>query len=152
MVNRRIYVAPGTHVSTIQLSYDVSHHRRQTMNRNLRSRLYSSSDTKARPVDVTTRCAGQLRFPFVESVVGNTPLQSYVHDCVVTVIDGRQSHRYVVFFKRHCALPSNGLISRLCCPFTFRGDIVVMRIGSRHGHVVNMRPGDAVVANLVIAE
>ena len=126
--------------------------RPKTINRNLRSRLYASSYTKARPVEVTTRCVGQLRFPFVESVVGNTPLQPYVHDCVVTVIDGRRTHLYVVFFKRHCALPPNALISRLCYPSTFRGDIVVMRIGSRHGHVVNMRPGDAVVMNLVITE
>ena len=126
--------------------------RPKTVNRNLQSRLYASSHTKARPVGVMTRCAGQLRFPFVESVVGNTPVQPYVHDCVVTVIDGRRTHCYVVFFKRHRALPSNALISRLCYPFTFRGDIVVMRIGSRHGHVVNMRPGDAVMTNLVIAE
>ena len=152
MVNGRIYVAPGPKVSTSASALDLLDGRPQTMNRNLQSRLYSSTDTKARPVGVTTRCAGQLRFPFVESVVGNTPLQPYVHDCVVTVIDGPRTQRYAVFFKRHRALPPNELVSRLCYPLTFRGDIVVMRIGSRHGHVVNMCPGDAVVANLIISE
>ncbi|KAI1782364.1 hypothetical protein LXA43DRAFT_906008 [Ganoderma leucocontextum] len=59
-------------------------------------------------------------------MVGNTPLQPYVHDCVVTIIDGPRTHRYVVFFKRHHALPSNALISHLCYPLAFCGDIVVV--------------------------
>ena len=46
----------------------------------------------------------------------------------------------------------NTLIYHLCYLLTLYGKIMIMHIGSRHGHVVNMCPRDAVVTDLVVTK
>jgi hypothetical protein len=76
--------------------------------------------------------------------------QPYVHDCMVTVHDDKQLHRFKVYFKWHVylalnpAIPSKGRSS-------FRGDVMVMRVGT-NGAVVNLRAGDTSLADYVVRE
>ena len=102
---------------------------------------------------VATRCThpvrqGGPRFPFAESVLADGKIQPFVHDCIVTVYEGRQIHRFRVFFKRHQKLPANR-----CLPdgISVRGDIVAMRVGALDQlSVVNMRGRDTVVSDYMV--
>ena len=90
------------------------------------------------------------RYPLVDSVLDEPQLQPYVHNCVVYVREGNQTHRLRVFFKRHRHLPYN--ISLL--PFQQRtiaqGDFVVMWVGVYPGSVVNMQEHDTQISDWVI--
>ncbi|KAI6136017.1 hypothetical protein F5141DRAFT_986102, partial [Pisolithus sp. B1] len=70
---------------------------------------------------------GSPHFPIVESLLQDTPLQPYIHDCQVIVHEGQHTYYYCVFFKCHCQLQTNILLSSIGSEFC--GDIVVMRIG-----------------------
>ena len=87
------------------------------------------------------------RYPIAESVMDCPATQAYVHDCLVKVVEGRQVHRFRVYFKRHRYLPT----SRSLAPF--RGDVVVMRAGVIHPlSVVNMRGRDVTVSDFMISK
>ena len=100
-----------------------------------------------------TRCTDMSRdaerFPVPESLLQDFCLQPYIHNCEVSVVEGRHTYRFRVFFKRHCHLHLNPLLSGDIS--AFRGDAVVMRIGvgSRQA-VVNMRSRDAAIADYVM--
>jgi len=119
----------------------------------IRSRLYSSERCKPILVKVPTRCTypasqGGPRFPFAESVLSGGKIQPYVHDCVVTVYEGQQTHRFRVFFKRHQRLPANRSLPN---GTPFRGEIVIMRVGALDQlSVVNMRGRDTVVSDYTV--
>jgi hypothetical protein len=125
----------------------------QTHQMNIRSRLYSSQRCKPILVKVPTRCTyparqGGPRFPFAESVLSGSEIQSYVHDCIVTVYERQQTHRFRVFFKRHQKLPANQSLPN---GMSFRGDIVIMRVGALNQlSVVNMRGRDTVISDYMV--
>ncbi|KAI6096405.1 hypothetical protein F5141DRAFT_964374, partial [Pisolithus sp. B1] len=118
----------------------------------LKCRLYSSAWSRPRQVTMPTRCADSSqmvtasRFPNAESLFQEPCLQPYIHNCEVTIVEGRHTYRFHVFFKRHCRLRPNPLLSR--DDNEFRGDAVVMRVGTRS--VVNMRPRDAALADYMM--
>ncbi|KAI6116971.1 hypothetical protein EDD17DRAFT_1416939, partial [Pisolithus thermaeus] len=89
----------------------------------LRCRLYSASCCRPRQVAMLTRCASlslnAIRYPVAESVLQDAALQPYVHNCQITVHEGRHTYHYCIFFKRHCRLRANPMLGK------FRGDVVV---------------------------
>ncbi|KAG1776431.1 hypothetical protein EV702DRAFT_971446, partial [Suillus placidus] len=97
----------------------------------LRCRLYSTLWTKPHQVTMLTRCSGHSRtaqrFPVPESLFEEATVQPYIHNCFVTVHEGRHVYQFCIFFKRHLRLRANVLLSR--DDHKFRGDAVVMRIG-----------------------
>ena len=125
----------------------------QTHQMNIRSRLYSSQRCKPILMKVPTRCTyparqGGPRFPFAESVLSGSEIQSYVHDCIVTVYERQQTHRFCVFFKHHQKLPANQSLPN---GTSFRGDIVIMRVGALNQlSVVNMRGRDTVISDYMV--
>ncbi|KAI6143394.1 hypothetical protein BKA82DRAFT_3921248, partial [Pisolithus tinctorius] len=86
------------------------------------------------------------RFPIAESLFQESCLQPYIHNCEVTIVEGWHTHRFCVFFKQHCHLRLNPLLSS--DDSKFQGDAVVMRVGARS--VVNMRPRDAALADYMM--
>ncbi|KAG1849479.1 hypothetical protein F4604DRAFT_1593403, partial [Suillus subluteus] len=123
----------------------------QTAELHLRCRLYSSSWSKPCQVTVLTQCSDRSRrakrFPVPESLMDCATVQPYVHNCGVTLHEGRHTYQFCVFFKRHRHLRTNQLLST---DHIFRGDAVVMRIGSSAGHVVNMRSRDNSLADFIM--
>ena len=120
---------------------------------NIWSQLYSSLKIKPVLVLVPTRCicpARQVgpRFPFAESVLSDSKIQSHMHNCVVQVHKAGQVHSFHVFFKQLSHLPDNQSLS-LTTPF--QGDIVVMQVGALDKFlVVNMRGHDTVVSDYMV--
>jgi len=100
-----------------------------------------------------TRCAdatqGSLCFPVAETLLQDAVLQPYIHNCQVTIYEGKHTYNYCVFFKWHCRLRTNVLLSDT--QVEFRGDAVVMRLGVQPRLVVNMRARDAGLADYVVA-
>ncbi|KAG1769972.1 hypothetical protein EV702DRAFT_978389 [Suillus placidus] len=135
MVNSRMYILPTS--STPEL--------------HLRCRLYSTLWTKPCQVTMLTRCSGHSRtaqrFPVPESLFEEATVQPYIHNCFVTVHEGRHVYQFCIFFKRHLRLRANVLLSR--DDHKFRGDAVVMRIGVNNTSV-NMRGRDNALADFLI--
>ncbi|KAG1885140.1 hypothetical protein F4604DRAFT_1918803 [Suillus subluteus] len=136
MGNTRIYVFPTSF----------------TVERHLRCRLYSSSLGKPRQVTMLTRCSDPSRkaerFPVPESLLDGANVQPYVHNCCVTLHEGRHKYQFCIFFKQHCHLGANTILSSI--DHIFRGDAVIMRIGASAGSVVNMRARDKSLADFVM--
>ena len=84
-----------------------------------------------------------------ETLLQEAALQPYIHDCQITVYEGRHTYQYCVFFKRHCRLRTNTLLSG--ADDGFRGDIAIMRIGSRT-RVMNMRARDSAITDYIITQ
>ncbi|OJT05509.1 hypothetical protein TRAPUB_3671 [Trametes pubescens] len=97
------------------------------------------------------RCDGHYRYPLVESVLGDMSIQPYVHNCSVSILHKNRWSQYIVFFKLHSRLPVNRSVSFVARSHSIRGDVAVMRIGF-DGRVVNMRHGDAVVADQIVTK
>ena len=113
----------------------------------LRSRLYPSASSSPCRVSVITRQACPsvyTRLPFPENHLGELQLQPYVHNCAVTIQEGRHLHRFMVFYKRHCRLQANRCLTTTVQgdATTIRGDVIIMRLGTKATYV-NMRSGDA---------
>lgn len=88
--------------------------------------------------------------PLVENFSHNLVLQPYIHDCLVIVKEGRQEHRFRVFFKNHHRLPRNRSLPTLSANFS-RGDLIVMRTAVLDDRsVVNWRGRDTVVSDYMI--
>lgn len=78
--------------------------------------------------------------------MGGSRTQPHVHDVVVSVANGPYSAKFRVFFKRHQNLPHNGVLN-------LRGDVVVMRVGSKDpDSVVNLRSSDSRAMDFAIAQ
>lgn len=76
-------------------------------------------------------------------------MQPYIHNCIVNVHEGAITHQFMVFFKHHCHLRTNNIMS---VKQNFRGDAVVMRVAARNSSsVVNMRDRDTIIADWVIS-
>ena len=96
MVNLRTFIAPSSQVSTILINTPLFTVQ-QTHDVNLRARLYSAQKGKPTQVHVPTRCLYPVRqigprYPLVDSVLDEPWLQPYVHDCVVYIREGNQTH------------------------------------------------------------
>ncbi|KAL1941690.1 hypothetical protein VTO73DRAFT_7129 [Trametes versicolor] len=135
MVNSRSYVVPGC----------------RTTYQPILSRFYGAEQQKSRPLSLMTRCDGHHRYPLVEGVMGDMSIQSYVHNCAVSVHHRKCWSRYIVFFKLHRRLPVNRAVSLVARSHSIRGDVAVMRVGF-DGRVVNMCHGDAVVADQIVTK
>ena len=103
----------------------------------------STAQKGSSQVHVPTHCLYPVRqigpqYPLADSVLGKPWLQHYVHDCVVYVREGNQTHQLRVFFKRHCHLPYNISLPPFQQHMTAQGDFVVMRVSVYPGSVVNM--------------
>lgn len=150
MVNSRTYILPSASVSPHRFLPIVTYKRLQSPEFRLRCRLYSTSCHRPRQVEMLTRCAdashGSPHFPMAEALLQEAALQPYIHNCQVTVVEGRHTYQYCVFFKRHCRLPANRLLNNI---HEFRGDVAIMRIGAQT-RVVNMRGRDSVIADDII--
>ena len=114
----------------------------------LRSRLYPSASSLPCHVSVVARqtCpySVQTQLPFPENHLSELQLQPYVHNCAVTIQEGRHTHCFMVFFKRHCRLQPNQCLTTMVQgdATTIRGDVLIMRMGSKASYV-NLRTGDA---------
>ena len=132
---------------------DAQHVYLQSVQLHLKCRLYSSAWHQPRQVTMLTRCTDMSRdgerFPVAESRLQDFCLQPYIHNCEVSVVEGRPTYHFRVFFKHHCHLHPNPLLS--ADDSAFHGDAVVMRIGvgSRRA-VVNMQSWDAGIADYVM--
>jgi hypothetical protein len=127
----------------------------QTHIRKLRGRFYSSSLQRPLQTVIATRCSPHPHqyYPFAESVLASPKLQPYVHDLEATVVERRNTYRYRVFFKRHCRLSINLSLYGLNPESRLRGDVVVMRVGSKgDGALVNMRERDTVISDYLVAK
>ncbi|KAH9939690.1 uncharacterized protein BXZ73DRAFT_99313 [Epithele typhae] len=118
----------------------------------VKGRLYGASESRSRPVGVLTRCDGKRRYPFAESVLDDERApQCGVHDCIVDVVEESGTSSYVVFFWI-----DDGEFSRFnrpasyVTPWPMYGDALVMRLSKSKKFVVNMRHGDAVMADEVL--
>ncbi|KAG1867696.1 hypothetical protein F4604DRAFT_1584968, partial [Suillus subluteus] len=82
----------------------------------LRCRLYSTSWTRPRQVTMLMWFSGHSRtaqrFPVPESLFEEATMQPYVHNCFVTVREGRHIYQFCIFFKWHLHLRANVLLSR----------------------------------------
>lgn len=70
----------------------------------------------------------------------------------MTVLEGRHTYKFCVFFKRHCRLKANNLLTKkLGAGGLFRGDVLVMRLGTRVGYV-DMRGRDNIVSDWAVRQ
>ena len=89
------------------------------------------------------------RFPVAESLFQDSLIQPYIHNREVSVLDGQHIHHFRIFFKRHCYLPSDPLLSN--GDQVFRGDVVVMKVrAGLQQEVINMRSWDSALADYMI--
>jgi hypothetical protein len=132
----------------------------QTCEASIHSRLYSAVNSMPQKVAVPARYAEATnkanRYPYVECPFEGAILQPYVHDCVVHVREGKNTHQFAVFFKRHCRLKVNTLLSvgRVSEErMVFRGNVLVMRLGIINPrNVVNMRGRDTMLSDWMISK
>ena len=75
-------------------------------------------------------------------------MQPYIHDCSVTVCEGFNTYTFRVFSKCHIYLKVNNTV-RAHPSVIFRGDILVMKEGSRY-NFVNMFGRDGIVADWLV--
>ncbi|KAG2108147.1 hypothetical protein BD769DRAFT_1366007 [Suillus cothurnatus] len=153
MVNTRTYILPTSSASYLNsLFVFYSHHLNQTLEFHVRCRLYSASWSRPRQVTMLTRCSDRSRnakcFPIPESLLNDASVQPYVHNCFVTLHEGRCIYQFCIFFKRHCHLRINTLLSS--GDNVFRGDAAITRVGTSAGSVVNMRARDNALADFIM--
>jgi len=130
--------------------------RLQSVEVQLRGRLYSANPQRhLRPYQIliSTRQLSLLaqlqRFPFVENHIAGLCFQPWIHNCTVTVKEGRHMYRFMVFFKCHKTFGPNRCLQALLQgqPSLICSDVVVMQIGDRSSYV-NMRGGrDTILAD-----
>lgn len=118
---------------------------------------------KARPVLVAARKEDPsrkgLRYPFAENYLDG-PFQQHVHNCEVVGRDGGEEKNFMFFFKRHHKFIRNASLNALVHHSGNAGvasnvvvfsDVVVMRVG-RNGRYINMRKGDARIADVLMVK
>ncbi len=101
---------------------------------------------------VKTHSTGTSRFPAAELVFGGMQVEPGVHDAIVTVIVNGVSSKFNIFCKASPELDLNETIATMSPNKTWRGDILVMKMGKRAPGVVNWRGADNYLANLVVKE
>ncbi|KAG2335993.1 hypothetical protein BDR05DRAFT_897384, partial [Suillus weaverae] len=67
-------------------------------------------------VTMLTWCSGHSHtaqhFPVPESLFKEATVQPYIHNCFMTVHEGRHVYQFCIFFKQHLCLRANVLLSR----------------------------------------
>ncbi|KJA14386.1 hypothetical protein HYPSUDRAFT_208734 [Hypholoma sublateritium FD-334 SS-4] len=122
----------------------------------IRARVYASNQTRPSWRFVPTqsppkrqaqldRGKKNLRYPWVEGLFNDRRLQPYIHDTIITVSRNGSEHKFVVFCQNHRYLPSNATVGG-----RWRGNIVVMKIGTGDNGVVNMPLQDSLLIDDVI--
>ena len=154
MVNSCTFITPSSQVSMILINTPLFTVQ-QTHDVNLHAQLYSTQKGKPTQVHVPTCCLYLARqigpwYPLADSVLDEPWLQPYVHDCVVYIHEGNQTHQLWVFFKRHCHLPYNISLLPFQQCMTAQGDFVVMWVDVYPGSVVNMWGCDTQISDWVI--
>lgn len=115
----------------------------------IRARVYHPNN-RPRQVLVPTRCSlpAKLvgpRYPYAESILDDSKIQPYVHDCLVTVTEFGKKYRFRVFYKIHARLRQNRFLLDL------RGSMFVMRAAAlEHHSVVNMRERDVILSDFLV--
>ncbi|KAJ7816890.1 hypothetical protein B0H13DRAFT_1923328 [Mycena leptocephala] len=122
----------------------------QTTHLFVRGRLYPALGRRSAVfIHVVSGNSGN-RYPCVESVMGGSRTQPYVHDVRVQVVltrpNGLVISQFRCFFKRHQLLPYNNALN-------VRGDVVVMKVNKDFPDlVINMVPSEYAVADFVAKE
>ncbi|KAG1889728.1 uncharacterized protein F5891DRAFT_965218 [Suillus fuscotomentosus] len=152
MVNTRTYILPTSSASYLKFLLVFRLQLNQTLEFHVRCRLYSASWSRPRQVTMLTRCSDRScnakRFPVPESLLNDATVQPYVHNCLVTLHEGRRICQFCIFFKWHCHLRINTLLSS--DGNVFRGDAAITRVGTSAGSVVNMRGRDNALADFIM--
>lgn len=76
--------------------------------------------------------------------------QPHIHDTIVTVIESARVHKFHIFVKNHELLPLNPAIATLVPGRQWRGDILVMKIGTSVAGVVNLRNDDQRLVDIAV--
>ncbi|KAJ7809354.1 hypothetical protein B0H13DRAFT_1927942 [Mycena leptocephala] len=122
----------------------------QTINLFVRGRLYPALGRRSAVfIHVVSGNSGN-RYPCVESIMGGSRTQPYVHDVRVQVVltrpNGLVISQFRCFFKRHQLLPYNNALD-------VRGDVVIMKVDKDFPDlVINMVPSEYAVADFVAEE
>jgi hypothetical protein len=87
-----------------------------------------------------------VRYPYAENYMQHSQTQPYIHNCIVTLHEGINTYKFMVFFKNHQRLPRNNCLAVFSRCSNLRGDVLVMRIGTKFSYV-NMRERDTVLAD-----
>ncbi|KAH9910521.1 uncharacterized protein BXZ73DRAFT_58157, partial [Epithele typhae] len=108
-------------------------------------------ESRSRPVGVLTRCDGKRRYPFAESVLDDERApQCGVHDCIVDVVEESGPARMLYSSGSTRRVQSLQPPPSCVTPWPMYGDALVMRLSKSKKFVVNMRHGDAVMADEVL--
>lgn len=117
----------------------------------IRARVYQASRAHPTFINVIAQDNGNWRFPYLQGLLDpkSNNLQPYIHFCKVRIFDGRRDDTFYFCFKNHIRLPKNKTV-RLLSGAVWKGDIVIMCVGVDHQRVVNMRGGDAKLADFIL--
>lgn len=132
-------------------------HLLQTQEITLRSHRYTAASTRPQPTSLVTQTIWNPnpllpQCPLVEAEFTDQTTWAHIHDTIITVIEGKKIHRYIVYFKNYQKiLPYNLATASLCPDIPWYGDIIVMRAAARIANsVVNMRSKDASICDFSI--
>ncbi|KAF9442855.1 hypothetical protein P691DRAFT_788892 [Macrolepiota fuliginosa MF-IS2] len=90
--------------------------------------------------------------PVVEGIFADRNAQPWIHDCIVTVIDHKKAHHFLVSVKNHADLPVNQSLPKSTNGIKWRGDIVILRCGIIDPETfVNMRKGDDKLTDFLVS-
>jgi hypothetical protein len=118
----------------------------------IKGRLYPASGPKPKLVVIKTHCASGSRFPSTEMVFTGINVEPGVHDTIVTVMVQGQDLKFLVLCKSSTHLPVNQMITTSDPDANWHGDLLIMRIGSRAGGVVNWRGCENYIATRIVSE
>ncbi|KDR71188.1 hypothetical protein GALMADRAFT_144249 [Galerina marginata CBS 339.88] len=116
------------------------------------AQLYGTTSTNPICIPIRTRATKEIRNPIVEEVFGSDNIRAQVHDAEVTVHRGHRIHRFYIFVTNHQDLPLNAAVASLIPGQIWRGNILVMRLGSKVNGVVNLRTGDKQLIRYVLRQ
>ncbi|KDR82471.1 hypothetical protein GALMADRAFT_206340 [Galerina marginata CBS 339.88] len=112
--------------------------------------LYGTTSANPIRVPIRTRTTNELRNPIVEEAFGGHDVRIQIHDTQVTVHRGRQIHQFCIFVTNRQDLPLNAAIAALTPGESWRGNILVMRLGKKINGVVNLRADDGRLIRFVL--
>lgn len=122
----------------------------QSVDVELRCRFYGAVDQRPKLLHLRQP---KNQYHFSQTITDGPNIA--MHNCLVSVVDGQHTYQYQVFFRRNARLQKNQAILTLLKgvrrPTKIRGNIIVMRIGTRSS-LVNMRERDTILADWVIKE
>lgn len=112
--------------------------------------MYSTVGDGPKVVNLPVHAHIASRFPVPETFFVEHSVQPYVHDCDIYLRENGQQHQFRIFFKWHTRLAINKAIPT-SEHLAARGDILVMRVGSRiKGNVINMRGRDVALSDRLV--